>query len=418
MKTRGYQVALACALLPCLAHAQAAPPTRITVEEAIGLAIAHNHALQANRTTIQQNRAQEVTAGLLPNPVFSADAAYLPLNRPDESGYFDNAEFDFGLSWLIELGGKRGKRVKAAKDTTAQTRSQVTDSERTLAFNVASQFVAVQLAESTLDLARENLKSFQSAVDISEDRYKSGGMSENDYLKVKLQLLQFQTDVEQAQLARVQALSDLRQLVGYESVVSDYDVAGAFEYQPSVAKLDDLQKIAFDHRADLSAAKQGVTLAHSQESLAEANGIQDLTVSGGYTRQSGLNTATVGVSIPLAIFDRNQGEIERTQIAIRQAQEQEREVAGQVRTDVQDAFAGLERTQRIVQYYRSGYLDVSQRSRDISEYAYQRGALSLFDFLDAERSYRATQVGYRQALADYLTALEQVRQAVGTRALP
>jgi cobalt-zinc-cadmium efflux system outer membrane protein len=124
------------------------------------------------------------------------------------------------------------------------------------------------------------------------------------------------------------------------------------------------------------------------------------------------------VSIPLAIFDRNQGEIRRTQVAVTQAKEQGAEVTGQVMTDVHDAYETLQRRRRVVEYYRSGYLELSRRSREISEYAYHRGVTSLFDFLDAERAYRATQLGYRQALADYLTAVEQVRQSVGTRALP
>ncbi len=76
----------------------------------------------------------------------------------------------------------------------------------------------MQLAESTLQLAQDDLTSFQNTVDISQTRYKAGDISEDDYLKIKLQLLQFQTDVSQAQLAKVQGLSDLRQLLGYESV--------------------------------------------------------------------------------------------------------------------------------------------------------------------------------------------------------
>jgi len=247
-------------------------------------------------------------------------------------------------------------------------------------------------------------------------------MSENDLLKIKLQLLQFQTDEQQAQLAKVQALSDLRQLVGRESVPADFDVAGAFDYAAVTLQLADLERLAGENRPDLRAAKQAVTAAQSQHALADANGAQDLTVSGNYARVGGLGSngtsyASVGVSIPLAIFDRNQGEIERTRIAVTQAEQQQAEVSGQVMTDVKDAWEALQRSDRIVRAYRSGFLEISQKSRDISEYAYQRGATSLFDFLDAERQYRATQIGYRQALADYLTAVEQVRQSVGTRAL-
>jgi cobalt-zinc-cadmium efflux system outer membrane protein len=85
---------------------------------------------------------------------------------------------------------------------------------------------------------------------------------------------------------------------------------------------------------------------------------------------------------------------------------------------VHDAYEGLRENERVVQLYRSGYLDVAQKDRDISEYAYKRGAASLLDFLDAERSYRATQLAYRQSLASYLLALEQLRESVGVRSIP
>jgi cobalt-zinc-cadmium efflux system outer membrane protein len=395
-----------------------AEPSAITVDKAIELALQHDHALLATRTTIEQSRADEITANLRPNPGLFADWQSLPLGRPSQGGYFDGTQVDVGVSYTFERGDKRDRRVEAARGATAVIRSQVADAERALAFRVASRFIDVELAESTLELARTNLDSFRKAVDIADERLKSGGTSENDYLKIKLQLLQFETDVEQAQLARIQALADLRQLVGRDALAADFDIASAFEYRPVKVDLDALEKLALEHRADLRAARQGVTAAESQHALAEANSSQDVTLSASYSRSAGLNAATIGLSIPLAIFDRNQGERRKTTVAVTQATEQAAEVTGQVKTDIADAYEALERADRVVQHYRSGYLDISQKSRDISEYAYKRGGLSLFDFLDAERTYRATQLGYRQALADYLVAVEQVRQSVGTRALP
>jgi len=243
-------------------------------------------------------------------------------------------------------------------------------------------------------------------------------MSENDYLKIKLQMLQFQTDVQQSMLARAQALSDLRQQLGYESAPAGYDVVGEFEYRPLVVTLEELQARALQNRPDLRAAVLGVTAANSQYTLAKANGKQDPTLSANYSHVNGLSAATWSFSIPLAIFDRNQGNIAQTRVAIRQAEEQQKAANGQVLTDVKDAYEGLQEGARIAQLFRSSYLDVAQSSRDISEYAYRRGALALLDFLDAERSYRATQLAYRQVVAAYLTAIEQLRQAVGTRSLP
>jgi outer membrane protein, heavy metal efflux system len=405
-----------------LARAQEATtgPTRLTLDEAIALALKRNHGLQATRTSIAQSQAQEVTAALRPNPVLSVDWQDLPLFSPDEGlgSYLNNSsEIDIGISYTLEIG-KRGHRIAAAKDATAVTRFQVADSERALALQAATLFIQVELAESTLELAQENLKSFRTAVDIADSRFKSGGLSENDHLKIKLQLLQFETDLEQAELAKRQNLDNLRQVLGFDSVAPDYDIAGAFDYAPVTVQPDELRKQALENRPDLRAARASVTAAGSQVGLAEVNGRPDVTLSGTYARDSGFNTATVGISVPLPIFDRNQGEIARTRAAAVQAEQQRAETTAQVQTDVKGAYEGLLETDRVVRSYRSGYLDVARRSHDISAYAYQRGGTSLFDFLDAERSYRATELGYRQALAAYLLALEQLRQAVGSRSLP
>jgi cobalt-zinc-cadmium efflux system outer membrane protein len=406
---------------PAQALAQNQGALKISLDDAIQMALEHNHNLLAARSTIGQNEAQEITANLRPNPVILGDALFLPVFQPSQfsSDYLDaSAQFDLGISYLFERGKKRQHRLQAAKDQTAVTRSQVADNERSLSFSIASQFINVELAESVLEIAEQNLKSFQNSVDIGEARYRAGDISEDDLLKIKLQMLQFQTDVSQAKLARVQGLSDLRQLLGYESVPPDYDVAGQFDYEPLKGNLEDFQAKALQSRPDLLAAQKSVTAANSQYQLQRAIGKKDITAQVNYTHIYSLNLASFFGQIQLPVFDRNQGEIARAGYAITQVQEQEKFANGQVLTDVRDAFENLRTNDQVVGLYRSGYLDEAQQDRDISEYAYQRGAASLLDFLDAERSYRATQIAYRQALASYLLALEQLRQAVGTRSLP
>jgi cobalt-zinc-cadmium efflux system outer membrane protein len=401
--------------------AQSRGAVMISLDDAIQMAIQHNHSLLAARTTVQQSEAEETTANLRPNPVLIGDAQFLPIFQPSQfsADYIDNtAQFDLGLSYLFERGKKRQHRLQAAKDQTAVTRSQVADNERNLTFNVASQFINVELAESTLELATQDLKSFQNTVDIAEARYKAGDIGEGDLLKIKLQMLQFQTDVSAAQLARVQGLSDLRQLLGYESIPQDYDVVGAFDYLPVKGGVEDFQAKALQSRPDLRAALQGVTAANSQHELQKAIGKRDVTGQASYTHIAYSNDISLFGQIQLPIFDRNQGEISRAGFAVTQAQEQAKFASGQVLTDVRDAFETLHTNDKVIDLYRSGYLNQAQQSRDISEYAYRHGAASLLDFLDAERSYRATQLGYRQALASYLLALEQLRESVGTRSLP
>jgi outer membrane protein, heavy metal efflux system len=395
--------------------------TLISLDQAIDLALAHNHSLKASRTLILQNQAQEITANLRPNPTFGVDTQFVPFFSPQyfSSDNLDQTQqFDIGLSYLFERGRKRQHRLQAARDQTAVTRAQVADAERTLAFNVGQQFVSVLLAESTLQFALEDLKGFQQTVDISQMQFKAGFIGEGDYLKIKLQLLQFQTDVSSARLAKVEALTGLRGMLGYDTVPAEFDVIGDLAYQPLQVKLEDLQVRALRERPDFHAAELGITAAQSQILLAKANAKVDVNGTYDFSHVSGQSTASIFANFELPIFNRNQGEIARTNYALTQAKEQEQSASDSVLSDVGNAYEAVKSNDEVVQLYASGYLKQAQDSRDISEYAYKRGAASLLDFLDAERSYRSTQLAYRQALASYMTALEQLKEALGTRTLP
>lgn len=395
--------------------------TLVGLDQAIDLALAHNHALKATRTLILQNQAQEITANLRPNPTFGADSQFIPIFAPQDFSVDElnlTQQFDLGISYLFERGHKRQRRLQAARDQTAVTRAQVADAERSLAFDVGQQFVSVLLAESTLQFAQEDLKDFQGTVDIAQAQFNAGAISEADYLKIKLQLLQFQTDVSSARLAKVQALVGLRQLLGYDAVPANYDVVGDLAYQPLKGNLEDMQARAIRERPDFQAARLGVTAAQSQVLLAQANAKVDVSGTYDFTHTGGQNSASIFASFDLPIFNRNQGEIARTRYALTQAEETQQSASDTVMSDVASAYEAVRSNDEIVQLYTSEYLKQAQDSRDISEYAYKRGAASLLDFLDAERSYRAAQLAYRQALASYMTALEQLKQAVGTRSLP
>lgn len=403
---------------------QTAPPgqpgVRIDLQQAIQLALAHNHALRAAQSAIPQSQAEEITASLRPNPVLMGDGMFLPFFSPNSlNGPTLNniSEFDLGVSYLIERGHKRQARIRAARDLTAVTETTVKDDERVLTFNVAQQFIQILLAKSTLQFAQQDLASFTNTVNIGQSQYKAGDISEGDYLKIKLQLLQFQTDVSAAQVALVQAKAGLRQLVGYDALPANYGVIGNLNYAPLRLSLLDAEAKALQLRPDLLASKEGVTAADSQYALAKANGKRDFTAQANYTHVSALNNMSLFGSIEIPLFDRNQGEIARTHYAITQAQETEEATSDQVLTDVKTAYAGFQTNAQVVELYQSGYLKEALDSRDISQYAYHRGAASLLDFLDAERSYRATQLAYLQALASYMDSVEQLREAVGTRTL-
>jgi cobalt-zinc-cadmium efflux system outer membrane protein len=401
--------------------AQTASTKRITLEEAIQAALENNPALKAARTQIDQNKAQEITAAIRPNPVLAWDALFLPVLNPSNfnGDYLNNTtEFDVSGAYTIERGHKRQARITAARDQTTVTTAQVRDTERALSFSVAQQFIGALQAKSTLQLAEQNLSSFQQTIDISNERYRAGQISEGDLLKIKIQMLQFQTDLSSARLALAQAMASLRQQVGYQALPADYDVVGDLAYQPVPLNREDLQARALEHRPDLAAAKLGITAAQSQFHLAKANAKRDLTSALQYSHVAGANNLGVLFNIELPVFDRNQGEIARTQVVVTQSEHTRTSVEETVMTDVSNAYEGFKTSEKIVQLYESGYLKQAQDSRDISEYAYRRGAASLLDFLDSERSYRAAQLAYRQALANHMLAVEQLRQVVGTRNLP
>ncbi len=396
------------------------PTTLITIEQAIDFAKRNNPTLQANRTLISQNKEQEVTANLRPNPVLTLDAQFLPIFTPDmfSSSYIDNlAEFDAGVAYLFERGKKRQHRLQAARDATAVTEAQVADAERTTVESAALQFIAALLAKDNLEFAIRMLDSYQHTVGIGQEQYKAGGLSKADLLKIQLQTLQFQTDVSAARIAKVQALGSLRQLMGFDSVPRDFDVAGDLAHQPLSPRLEDLQARALQLRPDLLAAKRSIEAAQSQIGLAKANAKQDLTFTFDYSHVNASNNGSFFFSIPLPIFNRNQGEVARTYYVLTQSRFQETAAEQAVLTDVRNAYETVRNSEEVLQLYEKGYLQQAQESLEITQFSYRHGAASLLDFLDAERSYRATELSYRQALATYMSALEQLRQAVGTRDL-
>ena len=393
----------------------------VTLEQALDLAKRNNPTLQANQTLILQNKAQEITANLRPNPVLSWDSQFLPLFSPSlwsDSNYWETqAQYDVGIGYLFERGKKRQRRLDAAKSSTAVTEAQVSDAQRAVLSNAAQLFVSALLAKSNLEFAEGFLESYKKTVGISEERFKAGAMSRNDMFKIQLQSLQFESDVSNAQLVRAQALASLRQFLGFDSVPPDYAVVGSLAYEPVTARLQDLEARALSNRPDLQAAERSVTASESQVGLAKANAKVDLNVTFDYTRLNQTNLGAFYFNIPLPVFNKNQGEIARTQYAVTQSQFQLKAAEQQVLTDVRNAYEGLHRSEQMVQLYDKGYLDKATESLDITKFSYEHGAASLLDFLDAERSYRSTELSYRQALATYMTSLEQLRQAVGTREL-
>jgi cobalt-zinc-cadmium efflux system outer membrane protein len=404
------------------ARAQTTPPvTRLSLAEAVNMAVARNQALQAQRAAVEAARADEITAGLKPNLSVSFNAdGFTPFSPRQINWDFlkNDTSYSTSASYLFERGGKRQNRIAVAKSATDVAEKAALDAERNLRFQTAQAFIDVLLAKSALDLAQQNLKSFADVVAVNQQRVRSGDLAEAEFYRIHLQQLQFEQDESAAEVALVQARANLRQLLGFDTVAENFEVEGDLTYTPQTLDLESLKQQALQSRPDYLGAQSNVTLAENTLSLERSNRARDVSGDLDYAHTGPDNTMGVGVSFDLPIHDRNQGNIARSQVLVRQANEQELAARYLVTTDVVNAYAGWQTSQKVVALYQSGYLSQSQQSLDISRYVYQRGAGSLLDLLDAERTYRDTQLGYLQALAAYMTSVQQINFAVGKQVLP
>src|SRR5277367_4851875 len=283
MKSR--RMAILSALLAYPAVSQDTPANLISKEDAIRLALAYNQSLRANRLNVDQSKANEITAGLKPNPSLSVGIDAIPIFMP-QTIRWDTQIYSGSVSYTVEKGGKREKRVVVGKDNTLVAAQTVTDNERNLKFQVVQAFINVLLAKSVLVLAKDDLANFSQEVDLNHARLVAGDLAEGDYLKLSIQKLQFEQDVSAAVLGLVQARVTLRQLLGYQSVTDDFDVKGNLEHTKPSVTLDDLEKKALESRPDLLAAHTGVTLANDTVSLAFGNRAKDWSWGGDYSFQS------------------------------------------------------------------------------------------------------------------------------------
>ena len=401
--------------------AQPAPATRVSMDDAVRLALAHNHQLRAQRLNADLSKADEITAALKPNPVVTSTNASFPVFSPSQltlSNISNNQSFVESLGYLFERGGKREKRVQVAQDTTMVAVRSALDSERQLVFQTRQAFIAVLLAKSALNLAEDDLKSFTTVVDVNRERFRAGDLAEADFMKIELQRLQFEQDVSSAQIALAQARTNLRQNVGFEGLAPDFDVDGDLTFTPHAVSVDALMRDAQEARPDLMAAQGSVKLAEDTAALAISNRARAVTGEVEYDRAGPLNGLGVGFSIDLPFHDRNQGNIAQTKVAVRQATELEAQARTVVLTDVTNAVDVFHSSEQVLKLFESGYLARARQSLDIATYVYQGGNGTLLDLLDAERTYRTTELAYRQALAAYMTSVEQINLAVGRQVIP
>jgi cobalt-zinc-cadmium efflux system outer membrane protein len=407
-------------LTACLANSFAQGQVSYTWQQIRDRFEAANPTLKAAQLSIDESRAAEITAYLRPNPdlSFTADGTQLAPSlgvwRP-----LSGTDYSTSVSYLHERGSKRELRLEGAKKSADITSSTYLDQERTLVFTLRNAFVQVLQAKAFLENAKENLAYWDRELGVSRTRLGAGDIARLDLNRLTLQRVQFETDIETATVNLRTAKIQLLTLLNDRTPIEQFDVTGPYDFTENPLPVEQYRGIAVSARPDLEAAVQNVELAKTQHQLAVANGSTDPTFSGWYTKNPSFSNPfdnqTIGfsISVPLRIFDRNQGEKERTEIDIRRNQRLQEATSAQVFSDVDSAYVTMTSAIKLLQAYRETYMKLATSVRDTMSLAYRNGGSSLLDYLDAEKSYRDTRLAYLNLVGSYLTAAAQMNQAVG-----
>jgi outer membrane protein, heavy metal efflux system len=402
------------------AHAQAA----YTWEQLKTRFEAANPVLKADAAGVDEMKAAEITAYLRPNPQFTlaSDGTQLV---PHEGVWqpTKGTQVQANVAYLHERERKRELRLESAREGTQIAGSQHQDLERGLLFNLRVEFVTVLQAKAILDLTKQELEYYDHIIDISRHRNQVGDMAQIDLDRVELQRVQYESDWQAAEVNLRTAKIQLQQLLDDRTPVDQFDVQGPFDFKDNLLPLEGFRQIATEHRPDLQAALQSIQQAKTNYKLAVANGSTDPTFSAWYTNNPSFNnpnalqTLGLSVSIPLRIFDKNQGEKKRTYLDIGRNQQLEDAARAQVFADVDSAYAQVNSNLVLLRPYKDKYLTQATRVRETVTFAWQRGAASLMDFLNAQNDYRQVQLAYVQLVGSYLTAAGQLNLAVGQEAI-
>ncbi len=376
-----------------------------------------NPTLHAARLGIDESRAQEITAYLRPNPDITATIDQInpfAKNPVDRYSPFSQALPFISGSYLHERHHKRELRLESAQKATAVAQSQLADQERTLLFNLRNAFVQTLQAKAVLELAKANLAYFENQISIGRERFKAGDIARVDLDRLELQRVQYQSDLQTAEVNLRTNKIQLLQLLNDRTPVEQFDVTGQFDFSEQVLLVDELKRMALSERPDLKAAVESIDKAQTDYKLAVANGSTDVTFGADFARNPPIPVYMgVSVTVPLRIFDRNQGEKARTRLDITRNERLRDAAQSQVLSDVESAYVTLNSTVSLLRPYKTQYLVQAARVRDTIAFSYQHGQASLVEYLDAQRDYRSVELSYINLVGSYLTAANQLNLAVG-----
>ncbi len=400
------------------AAGQTPPGTALTWPQLLERFRQANPGLSAAELSVRENQANEITAGLRPNPTFTSTEDQNNFFSTNPYRPFGAVQWTQSLSQLVERKNKRQLRVDSAHLATEQSKTDSNDLERNLVFALRDAYVRVLQGKAIIEVAEENLKYYDKVIGVNRERQKAGDIARVDLTRVELQRAQFQSDLLNARVNLRTAKIALLALLNDRKGVDQFDVVGLFEFKPVVMTLEEARTMALTSRPDLRSALTAIEKAKADNKLAWANGSTDPTFSVDYTRAGPSNTIGVGVSIPLRIFDKNQGEKARTAIEVRRQDLNRSGLVANIYRDVDSAYETLKSTIGLLEPYRDQYLKQSEDVRETVSFSYQKGGASLLELLDAQKSYRDTQLNYRNLIAAYLTAVNQLSLAVGQEVNP
>ena len=403
-------LAAACllAFVPWTEVAAQAPLARLSLEEAVSLAASGNPTIRAKEFERQAVTANEITAGLRPNPT----ATFLAEQFAGASDA-SQVQYTFSVGQPIELGGKRQRRLDSARAATRVTGHELDDVRRQIVFLVKKAYTDALTGRGGLALAQENLKELDELERIQRFRAERGDISELELLRIQVQRFAFERDAADARQALKAAKIALRAAAGPDRIAEDFDVVGDLAFTEMAPTATDLYRRALANRPDLRAAEAAREKAGADVRLAKANAWWDVTPQIEYQRLGPDNTIGFGFSVPIKIFDRNQGEIARTRAEAKRVDAAREAVALQALVEVDTALSALSTEREKLVGLRDTYLPKAKQARDTVEFAYRRGGVSLLDYLDAQRTYRDTASEYLRALGNYWTAFYQLETAVG-----
>src|SRR5262250_1262277 len=388
------------------ARAQA-PVVKLTLDEAVRLANAANPSVRAKQFELQAVGANEITAGLRPNPT----ATFLA--EQFGSGNVAVTQYTFNVGQPIELGGKRQRRIDSAKAATRVTDYELTDVRRQVVFLVKKSFTDLLVARESVSLAEQNLTMLDELERVHRLRAEKGDISGLELLRLEIERFAFDRDATDARQALGNARIVLRQVVGQERVAEDFDAVGELAFPELTKSKSELYRMALDARPDLRAAQAARDKAGADINLAKANAWWDVTPQIEYQRIGPDNTIGFGFALPLKLFDRNQGEIARARAEAQRLEVAREGLLAQALAEVDTALASVTAERQKALLLRDTYLPKIKQARDTIEFAYRRGGVNLLDYLDAQRSYREKSLEYLRSLANYRTAVYVLEAAVG-----